>query len=60
MSYTSNYNLNIRLSALESQIRGGSVATSSNLAHILENGNSAGTNDIDMNQQNIINGNEIF
>jgi hypothetical protein len=53
MSYSSNYNLNIRLSALESKINGGGVPTSSNLADVLLNGNSAGATDIDMNTQNI-------
>jgi len=52
MSYTSNYNLNIRLSNLESRINGG-VPTSSNLADVLLNGNNAGATNIDMN------GNEI-
>jgi len=42
MSYSSNYNLNIRLSALESKINGGGVPTSFNLADVLVNGNSAG------------------
>jgi len=54
MSYSSNYNLNIRLSVLESKINGGGVLpTSSDLADVLLNGNSAGTTDIDMNGQSI-------
>jgi hypothetical protein len=54
MSYTSNYNLNIRLSALESRINNG-VPTSSDLGDVLLNGNSAGTTDIDMNLQSVVN-----
>lgn len=38
---------------------GGGVPTSSNLADVLTNGNSAGSNGIDMNQQDITNGNVI-
>jgi len=52
MSYTSNYNLNIRLSNLESRINSG-IPTSSDLADVLLNGNSAGATDIDMNNNNI-------
>jgi hypothetical protein len=54
MSYTSNYNLNIRLSALESKINGGGIPTSSDLADVLLNGDSAGTSDIDMNNNDIL------
>jgi hypothetical protein len=59
MSYTSNYNLNIRLSNLESKINGGGIPTSSNLADILLNGNSAGASDIDMNNNDILNCNNL-
>jgi hypothetical protein len=38
---------------------GGGVPTSSDLADVLINGNSAGSNGIDMNQQDITNGNVI-
>jgi hypothetical protein len=38
---------------------GGGVPTSSDLADVLTNGNSAGSNGIDMNQQDITNGNVI-
>ena len=54
MSYTSNYNLNIRLSALEAKINGGGVPTTSNLADVLLNGDSAGASDIDMNNNDIL------
>ena len=59
MSYSSNYNLNIRLSALESLINSGSVTTNSNLEHILQNGNSAGNTDIDLNFNNLLNADNI-
>jgi len=55
MSYTSNYNLNIRLSALEAKVAGGGVPTSSDLADVLLNGNSAGVTDIDLNFNDILN-----
>ena len=58
MSYTSNYNLNIRLSNLESRINSG-VPTSSDLADILLNGNSAGASDLDMNNNDILNCNNL-
>lgn len=55
MSYSSNYVLNERVSYLEFEIN--NIAPTPpggyTLANILANGNSAGVNDIDMNQQNI-------
>lgn len=54
MSYTSNYNLNIRVSNLESRINAG-VPTSSPLDVVLTNGNSAGANDINLNSNDILN-----
>jgi hypothetical protein len=59
MSYTSNYNLNIRLSNLESKINGGGIPTSSTLADVLLNGDSAGASDIDMNNNDILNCNDL-
>ena len=53
MSYSSNFNLNQRLSYLES-ISGNPVPTTSDLADVLINGNNAGANDIDMNNQDIL------
>jgi hypothetical protein len=55
MSYTSNYNLNIRLSNLESKINGGGIPTSATLADVLLNGDSAGASDLDMNNNDILN-----
>ena len=61
MSYTSNYNLNQRVSYLESEINkiapippGGYT-----LANVLNIGNSAGATDIDMNNQDILQVNNI-
>jgi hypothetical protein len=57
MSYSSNYNLNIRLSALESKVNsgGGAGPTTSNLSDVLLNGNSAGASDINMDFEDITN-----
>ena len=52
MSYASNYNLNSRLSYLESLANGGGFPTSSNLQDVLDNGNSA-TNDITLNNTGV-------
>jgi hypothetical protein len=57
MSYTSQYNLNIRVSGLEGQIN--NLISTNNLTGVLTNGNSAGTNDIDMNGQDILDVNNI-
>ena len=57
-SYSSNFNLNQRLSYLES-ISGNPVPTTSNLADVLLNGNNAGATDIDMNNQDILQVNNI-
>lgn len=54
----STYYLNQRISILQAEInalQGGGLPTSSDLAVVLANGNSAGTNDIDMNFNSIQN-----
>jgi len=63
----SNYTLNQRISNLQTEINeiiSGVIPvptpSTSTLDVVLTNGNSAGNNDIDMNQQDIVNGNEIF
>lgn len=64
MATTPTY-INQRINNLQSQINdiisggGGGVPSSSVLAVILANGNSAGTSDINMNSNNITNANEI-
>ena len=55
MSYTSNYNLNQRISYLESIIAGLIPVLPINLANVLLQGNSAGASDIDMNNNDILN-----
>jgi hypothetical protein len=62
MSYSSNYNLNIRLSALESKVNSGSAPgpTTSTLADVLLNGNSAGATDINMDFEDITNVGQII
>ena len=61
MSYTSNFNLNQRVSYLESEI--GKIAPippgGYNLDNVLTIGNSAGTNDIDLNNNDILQVNNI-
>jgi hypothetical protein len=57
MSYTSQYNLNIRVSGLEGLVN--NLISTNNLNGVLTNGNSAGTNDIDMNGQDILDVNNI-
>jgi carbamate kinase len=65
MATTPTY-INQRINNLQSQINsiisggGGGVPTSSDLADVLVNGNSAGTTDIDMNFQDITNVNEVI
>ena len=59
MSYTSNYNLNQRISYLESVIAGLVPFLPINLSNVLIGGNSAGATDIDMNSNDITNVNEI-
>jgi Chaperone of endosialidase len=54
MSYATNYNLNARLSYLENLVGSGSLPTTSPLVDVLNNGNNAGTYDINMNNQNIL------
>lgn len=60
MATTPSY-INQRINNLQSQINsiisggGGGVPTSSDLADVLVNGNSAGTTDIDMNHQDLTN-----
>lgn len=56
MSYTSNYNLNQRLTYLESLVSGVFVPT---LAGVLQNGNSAGTSNIDLSGNNLVNVNQL-
>jgi hypothetical protein len=53
----STYYLNQRISALQTELnalQSGGLPTSSNLATVLTNGNSAGTTDINMNLQDIL------
>jgi len=61
MSYTSNFNLNWRVSYLESEIA--KIAPipigGYNLANVLTIGNSAGANDIDVNNNDILQVNNI-
>lgn len=62
MSYTSNYNLNIRLSALEARINAlvpPPPGYTYDLLSVLGVGNSAGTFDIDMNANDILDVNNI-
>jgi hypothetical protein len=67
MSYTSNYNLNIRLSAIEARLNAlvpVPPGYTYDLLSVLGVGNNAGTFDIDMNNNNIdnvvdINGNPV-
>jgi hypothetical protein len=59
MSYTSNFNLNQRVSYLESVINGLIPFLPVNLANTLLGGNSAGTLDIDMSGNDILNANVI-
>jgi hypothetical protein len=64
MATTPTY-INQRINNLQAQINsiisggGGGVPTSSDLADVLVNGNSAGTSDIDMNFNDITNVNEV-
>jgi hypothetical protein len=61
MSTTPTY-INQRINNLQSQINSiisGGVPTTSNLADVLVNGNSAGSTDIDMNSQDILQVNNI-
>ena len=64
MATTATY-INQRINNLQAQINsiisggGGGVPTSSDLADVLLNGNSAGATDIDMNHQDLTNVNEI-
>lgn len=59
MSYTSNYNLNQRVSYLESVIQGLIPYLPPTLANILIAGNNAGANDIDLNNNQLLNCAEI-
>jgi len=61
MSYTSNYNLNIRLSAIEARLAGllPPPGYTYDLTSVLGVGNSAGTFDIDMNNNDILNCNDL-
>jgi hypothetical protein len=62
MSYTSQYNLNIRLSALEARINAlvpVPPGYAYDLVSVLGVGNNAGTFDIDMNNNDILNVNNI-
>lgn len=59
MSYTSNYNLNQRISYLESIIQQIVPSLPLALDNILANGNSAGTFDINLNGNDILNVNTI-
>ena len=65
MATTPTY-INQRINNLQAQINsiisggGGGVPTSSDLADVLVNGNSAGTTDIDMNFNDITNVNEVI
>ena len=62
MSYTSNYNLNIRLSALEARINAlvpPPPGYTYDLLSVLGVGNNAGTFDIDMNANDILDVNNI-
>jgi hypothetical protein len=62
MSYTSNYNLNIRLSALEARINAlvpPPPGYTYDLLSVLGIGNNAGTFDIDMNNNDILNCNDL-
>jgi hypothetical protein len=56
MSYSSNFNLNQRVSYLESLINNlvPPFPTSSTLAQVLLNGNSAGASDINMNSKDLL------
>ena len=62
MSYTSNFNLNQRVSYLESEIN--KIAPipvgGYNLANVLTIGNSAGATDINLNNQDILNVNTLL
>jgi len=55
MSYTSNFNLNWRVSYLESIISGIIPFLPLNLANVLLIGNSAGASDIDLNSNDLLN-----
>ena len=62
MSYTSNYNLNIRLSNLEARINAlvpVPPGYAYDLLSVLGVGNNAGTFDIDMNNNDILNCNDL-
>ena len=59
MSYTSNFNLNQRVSYLESIIQGLIPVLPIDLANVLLQGNSAGASDIDLNNQDILQVNNI-
>jgi hypothetical protein len=62
MSYTSNYNLNIRLSNIESRLNAlipVPPGYTYDLTSVLGVGNSAGTFDIDMNNNDILNCNDL-
>jgi len=62
MSYTSQYNLNIRLSALEARINAlvpVPPGYAYDLVSVLGVGNNAGTFDIDMNNNDILNCNDL-
>jgi hypothetical protein len=54
MSYTSNYNLNQRISYLESIVQQIIPVLPIDLANVLLQGNSAGASDIDLNNQDIL------
>jgi hypothetical protein len=54
MSYSSNYNLNQRISYLESIIQQIIPVLPIDLANVLLQGNSAGASDIDLNNQDIL------
>ena len=59
MSYSSNFNLNQRISYLESIINQITPSLPLDLANILLQGNSAGATDIDLNNNDILNVNNI-
>lgn len=60
MSYASNYNLNSRLSYLESLANGGGFPTSSNLQDVLDNGSSANGDTITLTNGGFISNNANY